>query len=657
MRSGLLQRFWPYAVPIVVIAICAALAISVRPASAQSDGASSGEAAAAAASSAGTTDEQLPAAASANHIWVVVPIGPPPVTSSADASESDSPDSDAEPPGGESDRTAPPQPKAPSPRPPTSGRSASQSAVTFALVHIALRENPEHYAQTLTTLPRAPEAMAAFGDDLWLAFAPQPTNGSPLREVYRVQARRHPLHGGYYLVPHGRLEPMPALPAVGRMAGFVGSARGPVALLAPRPAHLAATEIDPDDIPDDALLEPRLLRLNHTGWRDEPLPESLDAESELDLAVLDDGRTLWLVESDTTGPVRAPARIHEWRIARPAVSEPAPDDEPAEPDDGELPGDNRVQSPQDGAESPQPDQPGWTTTLAPPGLERIISVAGLDPDAMAVLAASRDELAIARFTQSRFLPLTTITLPPFAWTVQPGPSGAWIIFGPDDQNLSLLKVDGFTGEVSDRIALGEQPVDVTQLLRVPVMLAIAAFAIVMAAILRPASREEIVWGPGERPAPLFDRSLALLLDLLPGAIVALLVLHRPAIELLGLPLMTLRFEDSLPYIYMACVSAVIATGSELIWGRSLGKSLLGLDIRSERGGRPPRIALLVRGVVRLLGVLVPALLVFALFSPNLQALHDLLARTVVVRLPREDDEAGDSTPPTSPNDPGGGGSS
>jgi uncharacterized RDD family membrane protein YckC len=206
----------------------------------------------------------------------------------------------------------------------------------------------------------------------------------------------------------------------------------------------------------------------------------------------------------------------------------------------------------------------------------------------------------------------------------------------------VIAVDGFTGTAEGPFPLDEQPVDVMQMLRVPVMLTIAAFAIIMAAVLRPASREEITWREGERPAPLFERTFALVLDLLPGAVIAMVALQRPAIDLLGLPLMTLRFEDSVPYIVMACIGGAIATGTELVRGRSLGKSLLGLHIRTERGGGPSKAALLVRGVVRLLGVLAPPLLVFALFSPNLQALHDLLARTVVIRLPREGGEDGDS---------------
>ncbi len=171
-------------------------------------------------------------------------------------------------------------------------------------------------------------------------------------------------------------------------------------------------------------------------------------------------------------------------------------------------------------------------------------------------------------------------------------------------------------------------------------------------LLRPGdpARVTVSLPAGTQIAEPRRRLAALLIDLLPAAILASLILHVPFLEVFNLsrlPMRAERLEETLPMLLMLLLCAAHGTLSELIWGRTLGKSIMDCAVISIDGKPARPLAILVRNTMKLVALLVPVLFLFVYINQYRQALGDLLGRTVVVA-PAAD--ARDSRPADSPPD-------
>jgi uncharacterized RDD family membrane protein YckC len=104
--------------------------------------------------------------------------------------------------------------------------------------------------------------------------------------------------------------------------------------------------------------------------------------------------------------------------------------------------------------------------------------------------------------------------------------------------------------------------------------------------------------------------------------------------------MTLTFQESVPYLFMAGLTIVHSTVSELLWRRTLGKAVLGGVVRTENGSTPGRGRLFLRNILKGLVMLFPVLSIVMLMNPNVQGLPGLASRTVVVRRQEPESESG-----------------
>ncbi|MHC4141334.1 MAG: hypothetical protein ACYSUF_05440 [Planctomycetota bacterium] len=70
------------------------------------------------------------------------------------------------------------------------------------------------------------EAMAAWGNQLWLVFAPRPGD-TTRRETFAVQVQRNAAMEGWYHEPHDHLRAVTSIEGAGNLTGLVGTADGP----------------------------------------------------------------------------------------------------------------------------------------------------------------------------------------------------------------------------------------------------------------------------------------------------------------------------------------------------------------------------------------------------------------------------------------------
>ncbi len=121
---------------------------------------------------------------------------------------------------------------------------------------------PDGAIARAATIDQAPEQIAAWDATVHLAFPPQLARpGERRRRVLSVTASRAVLGGAWEFDAGARLNAAPSMPGTGPLLGFVGSPRGPTALL---------------DEPEWGGLT--LLALTKDEWRRVPLPGTENAD-------------------------------------------------------------------------------------------------------------------------------------------------------------------------------------------------------------------------------------------------------------------------------------------------------------------------------------------------------------------------------------------
>ncbi len=471
--------------------------------------------------------------------------------------------------------------------------------------------------QTLNQLPRQPEAMAAWDGRLWMVFPVDPRRSrSPAaqREVYAIDVRRNPVQKSYYTVPPDHLEMVAPLPGDGRLAGFVTTKLGPVALIVP-PQRAGAGVVASEDAAasEPVMEEPRLLQLIGGRWNDVALPEELEPCGACRLGAGGaEGELLYIIADGAPPPgVNGKSTLFMG-------------------DAGGM----------------------WKSAQAPVRAAEVRSLTRVGSQIAAVIGKHRDsQCSVAYLRPNQLLELGRFDRPAGAWSVNGMRDGLYILAGSGDgfgsagdaaagdeagsPPLAIRIIEPLTGRVGGERVLTQLPMDFFGVLRMPLLLAVVTLALVLIAVLKPANRAPVSLPAGYVPLPPSLRIVAFLIDLAPPGVAVMLLLHRTFGELFGLPLLTLTFEDSIPYAIMVLAAVGHSVICEVVFRRTLGKWIVGASLMDVDGSAPRPGRVIVRNLVKLAIALVPPLAVISLANPNYQGLHDLVGRTVVVR-PIED---------------------
>ncbi len=467
-----------------------------------------------------------------------------------------------------------------------------------ARLHQHARNLDGPYDQMMLQLPRAPLAMAAWGNQLWLVYPPRLTADSRQpgqREVYTVQLGQNPVTGRYYTIPRDRLEVVAPLPGRGKLAGLVGAPGGPLALLTPPQRADSGVEASEDSAAAEPVLEePVLLQLQSVRWTPIELPKGFDGSGRCHLtAAGENGEQLVILAASSPSSRRRPDETVEvhWR---------------------------------DGAGR-------WTSSEATLPSGRLRSLARAGGQTVAVMTSLDGErCGLFYLRPTRFLALAEFGMPQVPWSVFGLAGELRIVAGRAQGRMTMRSIERITGRLGDVEQIQPPPVDMMYLLRLPALLAVAAITLALAALYRPGSRPAISLPAGLGVAPPSMRITALLIDMLPAGLISLWILRCSPGDLIGMPLMTATFEQSMPYSLMALLTILHSAVTELVAGRSLGKIVVGSRVIMVDGGKPGRARMLLRNLMKAFVVLFPPLAVFTLANPNLQGLEDLSARTIVV---------------------------
>jgi uncharacterized RDD family membrane protein YckC len=443
-----------------------------------------------------------------------------------------------------------------------------------------------HYTRGLTLAVSDPgdiEAMAAWGNQLWLVFASSPVD-TTRRETFTVLVQRNPALEGWYYEPHDHLRAVTSLEGAGSLRGLVGTADGPVAMIVTRgPPQAGSGEV-------------RLLQLRGRQWHDVPSPPVPGSHVwQLGTAGAD-GRGLVLVG----GPDRpgGPATVHR-RTGEGVWSA------------GEAP--------------VAPQRLRWLT--------RVGSSVALIMDTEPV-----GEVEIAYMRPDMLLPLARFERPPGRWSVQGTREGLRLIGQTTQGVVSIGRIDPISGEVGPRLVMVPQPLMTGRVLHRPVLLALGITALMVIVLFKPSgSAATVVLPVSLVTLPPLPRLMAVAVDLGASGVVSLIIFRCPPAELFWWPLWTSDLSTSAPFLVMIGLTVFHSTLTELIAACTLGKKLARAKVVTAEGARPSARAIIARNALKVIVLLIPVLAVFAILTPHLQGLGDQVARTVVVREQSEDE--------------------
>jgi uncharacterized RDD family membrane protein YckC len=451
--------------------------------------------------------------------------------------------------------------------------------------HARIAKGP-YFTRGLTLAVNDPddiEAMAAWGNQLWLVFAPKPDEAAR-RETFTVHVQRNPALEGWYHEPHDHLRAVTSLEGAGDLTGFVGTADGPVAMIARGPPQTVAPA-------------PQLLQLRGRQWHDVPVPQDLSPGGWHLGAAGADGRALVLIgPPDRPG---GPAPVHR-RTAEGV----------------------------------------WTAGKLPAAPSRLRSLTRAGPNVALILDAEpAGDVEVAYMRPDMLLSLARFPAPQGRWSVQGTRGGLRLIGQTPQGEVAMSRIDPISGEVGPRRAMRPQPLMTGRVLHRPVLLALGITTLMVIVLFRPSGSAVSVVLPVRMVVlPPLPRLVAVAIDLALPAVVSLIVFRCPIVELFWWPLWTADLAASAPFLVMIALTVAHSAVTELITGSTLGKKLLRARVVTAEGARPSARAIAARNALKVIVLLIPVLAVFAILTPHLQGLGDQVASTVVVREQPEDED-------------------
>ena len=284
------------------------------------------------------------------------------------------------------------------------------------------------------------------------------------------------------------------------------------------------------------------------------------------------------------------------------------------------------------------EQPLTDTFAAPPlAIDQQIIVA------RRVNTAGKLELSLSAIRPEGVSEIGTLLadFPPDGWALAQAADRIALVMQTADQ-LTWLRMTT-RGSVSDPqpVPLATEPLGFPPVADVLIIIGVLVLATPILLVLwkRDPTTQQAALPKGVVVADLGSRFMAGAVDLAP-CIVAAMVIGGVSFEEL------IAFRPGSGAGWERMIPSAIAIGlylgytflSELFTAVTIGKALFGLRVTGLKGQPPDLWQVLGRNLFKVLDLIAPPLLAFALFSPIRQRLGDVVGRTVVVRAATPEDE-------------------
>ena len=498
--------------------------------------------------------------------------------------------------------------------PPGESGQASAAAQPFLLMHHASVE-PAPTERLVTRLAREPEALAA--EDSTLVVV-SPSEGQQLRMVLALRARRNEVTGLWFTEPRTGPQILPPLPAEGQLRSFSLSGGVAYALLRETASGSGAAN-------DAGAVQPRhrLLALEiegGSGWNEVPLPP------------------LDLVESvrmtDADGRLRALGSIggdaHESTLqsggALPAWSEPVAI---AGVDAARVPARRAL------------------------GLIEVGSLAALAERVPAVVEGGPATIRLAVLREGRATGWASFPEPVEPWLVA-GFGGEAILFSLDKERRGIERRIAPSAAVpAEPVLLAPPGFTARNWVHIPI-LGILSVALALAAVIfgadaylenRPAQaggRAPAAPIPADRRrgARLGARAAAASIDMAPGFLVASILFPGSFLQMMQFPIFVADASIGAPAFTAFAIGWAFGAAGDVLFGRSLGKRIMGLEIIGVRGDSVSAGRRLLRSLAAAITVASPPVMLIAALNPRGDGPAEMVSGTAVVAAEPE----GEATP-------------
>lgn len=473
------------------------------------------------------------------------------------------------------------------------------------------------------TFVSAPERVAWLGREAYCMLRPE-SRGSEHRRQALLTRAEPTLGGTWSYLPEGRAAAAPALPGEGRLRGAVGTGEGVAALLAEEGEGAGVTW--------------RLLVLGGEAWSERALPWHEGAASEpaygAQAPALDRCRLVRLGESIGLVVIggRGGGITEVWERVRAAGQ------------DGSRAGGGtwmlRMSAP---VAVPGADDPALASYF---GAEGQVVALGWRAGKLTVSMMRPGEMV--RLAELEEVPSTVQVAAlegdgalAMVWPVETSVAGGAADLSAGVLRLRMAEVSTQTGRVlHNGPARTAGPVSAREIQIVSALL-VAVTVLMGLFILRPEGAKKPVAGlaPGEEIGTMSLRCWASAIDLLIGAALASMVLGIGMEDVLTV-IARLTLREGAELAIGAGVGAWLhCTAGEWLWGRSVGKGLVGLRVvglkprapAATDGADDRRLTLLQAGVRNAMKWLLPLPLLL-LVGPRGVHLGDRLAGTAVVMM-------------------------
>ena len=448
-----------------------------------------------------------------------------------------------------------------------------------------------NHARISRSLQVRPQAIAARGDQVLVALLTEEAPGSGI-DLLSLRIQQDPTMGNYYELPLDSWNVLANIPDDQPFKGLALGPDGPLVLLGPSmKAAKGVRRSNPSPEPEETPQTARLLEQRAFAWHELPLPQELAVCEDVQLLPVVGAATASILSSDESGSARLHQRINGT----------------------------------------------WGSSSLGIPYHSIARFTRLEARlAFASESSEQGRLDLKILRGDALLEVGTIDRPVRAWGLGGVGEDALVIssWDPDDEAtrgaVTVQRIDVITGTAEAPVSWTRLPLDIAEWLHLPLLGMFVVAALLAVVLFRPTEDPELPLRMGVVPMPIPRRLLALLLDLVPGLVLAGLVFDGAGTpKVSALTLWTSDVALSGPGSLVIGVTVLHETISELLWNRSLGKMVFGGVVRASSGGRPSGGAILLRGLFKGVILFAPILGIFSILSPARQGIPETVSRTVV----------------------------